>query len=154
MMNDKASIRRAVSEDMETLIDLCRDYCGADGHRFDPAGARRAFGPLLSSDTRGFVVVVEVDGFVAGYAVATWGWSIESGGLDALLDEIYVRDRKRGMGSRLVAAVVERSRHAGASRIFLETERHNSDARRLYERHGFTVEDSVWMSLELEVSGP
>jgi len=31
-------------------------------------------------------------------------------------------------------------------RIFLETEAPNDAARRLYERHGFVAEDSIWMA--------
>jgi ribosomal protein S18 acetylase RimI-like enzyme len=37
----------------------------------------------------------------------------------------------------------------GMRRIFLETEAINDDARRLYERHGYEVEDSIWMALTL-----
>ena len=39
--------------------------------------------------------------------------------------------------------------HAGASRMFLETESHNQRARGFYTRLGFATEDSVWMSREL-----
>ncbi len=35
------------------------------------------------------------------------------------------------------------------SLLFLETERYNEAARRLYRRHGFVDEESVWMSLDL-----
>jgi ribosomal protein S18 acetylase RimI-like enzyme len=31
----------------------------------------------------------------------------------------------------------------------LETERDNEGARRFYTRHGFTSEDSLWMSIDL-----
>jgi ribosomal protein S18 acetylase RimI-like enzyme len=45
--------------------------------------------------------------------------------------------------------VIDDCRRRGARRIFLETERPNESARRLYARHGFTVDDSIWMSLHL-----
>ena len=41
----------------------------------------------------------------------------------------------------------ERAR--GGHRIFLETEATNDAARRLYARHGFVVEDSIWMAKDL-----
>ena len=37
----------------------------------------------------------------------------------------------------------------GMRRIFLETEAINANARRLYERHGYEEEDSIWMALTL-----
>jgi ribosomal protein S18 acetylase RimI-like enzyme len=40
-------------------------------------------------------------------------------------------------------------RARGVLRIFLETERPNARARSLYARHGYTKDDSIWMSKEL-----
>ena len=85
---------------------------------------------------------------VCGYAVVTWSWSIESGGRDGLLDEIYVSRRDSGLGSRAIDAILQDCRARGLPRLFLETETANEDARRLYERHGFAVEDSIWMTRE------
>ncbi len=132
-------------EDLERLLELCMRYCQADGHVLDAVGATAGFTPLLESDEHGVVWVVERSGRVVGYAVVTWSWSIESGGRDALLDEVYAETSGEGLGSVLVAHVVEDCRLRGLPRIFLETERANHDARRLYRRFGFEEEDSVWM---------
>jgi ribosomal protein S18 acetylase RimI-like enzyme len=85
-----------------------------------------------------------------GYGVLTWSWSIEIGGPEAVLDELYVRTRNRGIGGRLVEALVAAGREHGMRRIFLETERPNEAARRLYERHGFVTDDSIWMARLLD----
>ena len=84
-----------------------------------------------------------------GYGVVTWGWSIEAGGLDVVLDELYTRTRGAGIGSRLIEAIEEECRTRDVRRIFLETERRNDGARRLYRRHGYVDDDSIWMSKEL-----
>jgi GNAT superfamily N-acetyltransferase len=93
--------------------------------------------------------VVEDEMGLGGYGVVTWGWSLESGGRDALLDELYVRDRGRGAGAALLEAIVAAARARGASRMFLETEEGNAAARRFYARAGFDVEGSVWMQRSL-----
>jgi hypothetical protein len=54
------------------------------------------------------VIVTEEDSTLLAYAVVTWGWSIESGGRDALLDEIYVADRSRGIGAEMMHEIMER----------------------------------------------
>ena len=59
------------------------------------------------------------------------------------------RDHRRrgdGVGSALIDAVRELCLERGMRRIFLETEAHNDAARRLYARHGFTAEGSIWMA--------
>ena len=72
------------------------------------------------------------------------------GGRDALIDEIYVRDRGSGVGTSLLAAILDDLKGERAlPRLTLETEKANEAARRFYARHGFVAEDSVWMSLDL-----
>ena len=139
-------VRRAVPSDLETLLELAAEYCAADGHEFVESTARGGLEPMLGNDDHGTVWMIdETD----GYAVVTWGWSVEIGGFEVVLDELYVRTRGLGKGGAALQIVIDDCRRRGAHRIFLETERPNAAARRLYERHGFTVDDSIWMSLDL-----
>lgn len=140
------AVRRARPDDIDTLLVLAAEYSEADGHDFDPVGARAAFEPLLDGDTVGTAWIVDEDD---GYVVVTWGWSIEIGGFEVVLDEIYVRTRGRGKGGTALQVVERDCRRRGAKRIFLETESANERARKLYARHGFTADDSIWMSKEL-----
>jgi GNAT superfamily N-acetyltransferase len=142
-------VRRATRDDLSELLVLGAEYAVADGHHFDDETARRGFDPLLADDTIGIVLVAVRGDELDGYAVVTWGWSIEIGGLDVVLDELYVRARGRGTGGLLLDEVEVECRRRGVRRIFLETERPNSRARQLYERHGWTIDDSIWMSKEL-----
>jgi GNAT superfamily N-acetyltransferase len=145
-----ALVRRAEPADLDALLPLVAEFCAVDGHEFAPALVRTALRPLLADDGLGQVWVLADDGRrLGGYAVVTWGWSLEAGGREALLDELYVRERNQGAGALLVEAVAVGSRAAGASRLFLETESANISVRRFYERHGFVAEDSVWMQRPL-----
>lgn len=137
------TIRRAEPNDLDQLVELHRAFCDVDNHPFDEGRAQAAFGPLLDDDTHGVVWIVDDPG---AYAVLTWGWSIEAGGSEAVLDEIFVTERGRGVGSQLIEHVLADGRHRGLARIFLETEAPNTSVRSLYERHGFVSDDSVWMS--------
>jgi ribosomal protein S18 acetylase RimI-like enzyme len=140
-----ATIRRARAADLDDLVELHRQFCLVDSHPFDAARARAAFAPLLDDDTHGAVWIVDPR---QGYAVLTWGWSIEAGGAEAVLDEIFVAERNTGVGSELLEHVVDDGRRRGLARIFLETESHNDRVRRFYERHGFRVDDSIWLAHE------
>ena len=143
-------IRRAGPADLAELMVLIREFRRIDRHPHDEDGVRRALWPLLDGDEVGQVWLIAGDpGEVAGYAVVTWGYSLESGGRDALLDEIYVRDRGQGVGSAAMPEILHACRLAGAARMFLETEAHNTTVRRFYAKHGFTAEDSIWMSRDL-----
>ncbi|MFG2045318.1 GNAT family N-acetyltransferase [Dactylosporangium sp. NPDC048998] len=138
-------VYRAGPDDLDALLALVREFCAADRHDFDAERVTRALRPLLAGDEHGQVWLAGGGGPPIGYAVVTWGWSLESGGREALLDEIYVRERGRGLGGELLRRAVSAAAEAGASTMFLETEAHNERVRTFYARHGFETEDSIWM---------
>ncbi|MCU7726023.1 GNAT family N-acetyltransferase [Actinoplanes sp. KI2] len=140
-------IVRAGAVDESLLLPLVREFCEVDRHPFERERVLAGLRPLLADDRHGQVWLIrDPGGELAGYAVLTWGWSLESGGRECLLDEIYVRTPGRGLGGRALAALVEAAAAAGASAMFLETEAHNERARAFYRRGGFEAEDSIWMS--------
>src|SRR5689334_5416507 len=138
-------IRRAELPDRDELLQLIREFYAVDRHEFDVERVARGLDPLLADDTHGQVWLINK----SGYAVVTWGWSLESGGREALLDEIYVRDRGRGVGRELLTHAMAAAAKAGAIRMFLETEAHNERVRAFYASLGFATEDSTWMSADL-----
>jgi GNAT superfamily N-acetyltransferase len=156
-------IRRAGPRDRELLLELIREFCQIDQHEFDEERVAGALPPLLEDDRFGVVWLIgepsaggpaagvpaagvpAAEDPVCGYAVVTWSYSLESGGADALLDEIYLRNRRTGLGGRAMQAILADLRRRGLSRMFLETERHNARVRRFYARQGFVEEDSIWM---------
>lgn len=141
-------IRRAAPADLAAVVDLHARFCEADGHIFSADVATRAFTPLLADDSHGVVWLVD-DPSARGYAVVTWGWSIESGGRDALVDEIYAEPTGTGVGRALMERLLADTEERGIRSVFLETEVGNESARRFYRRLGFESEDSVWMTRRL-----
>lgn len=141
------SLKRAGIADAGLLVTLVREFCDIDGHAFDQERVRAALIPLLENDQHGLVWMMGDP--PSGYAVVTWGYSIESGGRDALLDELYLRRRGEGLGALAIEQILTDLGQRGLKRIFLETEKPNEAVRRFYARHGFRQEDSVWMSRPL-----
>lgn len=147
-MGDRTQfVRRAKPADLDLLLEMVAEYCQLDAHQFDEDRVRAALIPLLESPQFGLVWMLGEG--PCGYAVITWGYSLESGGRDALLDEIYLRERGRGLGSAALKHILEDLRQRGLARVFLETEKPNQAVRHFYARHGFREEPSTWMSLEL-----
>ena len=143
-MTMQTSIGPLHPDELDRVLPLCEAFCIEDRHRFDPDRVRAGLTGLLARPELGTTLVLRADGEPVGYAVVTLGWSLESGGLDALLDEVFLDPvhRGSGVGTALVEAAVDHARALGASRIFLEVEAHNDRARRLYERLGFDAETS------------
>ena len=146
-------IQRARPSDIDLLVALAAEFNEIDGHDHMESRVRAAIMPLLDDDSLGVVFLLgeppDPEFRPRGYAVITWGYSIESGGREALLDEIYVRPRGQGFGGVVLEEILDDLRARDLIRIFLETERPNTQVRRFYSRYGFVEDDSIWMSRDL-----
>ena len=151
-------VRPSTRSDLDEIVELCSKFAafiedGRDHAPFDTARTSAALAPLIENDRFGVVLVAEQHRpRLVGYLVLTWGYSLESGGREALIDEVYVEPRGLGIGSALVDAAVVECEQRGIRRLFLETEADNDRARALYLRHGFDTDDSIWMSRWIDPS--
>lgn len=146
MSTNLVSLRRATPADQPLLMGLAAEFYAVDGHPYDAQRVLGALKPLLEDDRYGAVYIVSPD---RGYAVITWGYSLESGGREALVDELFLRERGTGLGTVVLSQLLDRVRQRGIGTVFLETEKANAAARRFYQRAGFTEDDSIWLSLKL-----
>jgi GNAT superfamily N-acetyltransferase len=93
------------------------------------------------------VHLARAEGRIVGVAYVATILSVEHVGPAAWLEELYVTPawRQRGVGSALVAAVLERARARGMMAVDLEIDADHRRAASLYERCGFhRLERSRW----------
>ena len=137
--------------DQLALVSLMRDFSEEVMAPLSATHIEAALTPLLNDPSIGDIWVAEEQGLI-GYLVITWGWGIESGGREALIDEIFVDPAWRNMGiaSALIEASLARAKGYQTKAVFLETEANNPESRELYERLGFSEESSIWMRCLLE----
>lgn len=140
-------IRPANSADQESVLALLRIYCDEANTPLSDQHLLAGLIPLLEKNQHGVVLVAE-DEEIIGYSILTWGWGIESGGMEALVDEMLIHPSRRGegIGELLMQATLEQAKQAGVNVVFLETEQDNPRSRKLYTRLGFEEESSIWMS--------
>jgi len=131
--------RPATDTDVDALVSLCRELNEHDGTPFHEARHRPAISELIAHPEYGRMDLIEADGQIAGYAVLTLGFSLEFGGRDAFLDELYVREsfRGRGLGTKAMDYVCSIAQSLGVRALHLEVERTNTEAQEFYRKHGF-----------------
>ncbi len=68
----------------------------------------------------------------------TFGWSVEFGGMDAFVDELFVRPavRGRGIATEVLSTLPVALGQAGVRAIHLEVDQNNAAAQKLYTRSG------------------
>lgn len=136
-------IDRARPEDAEVILKRMEEFYAEEGYPFDPTRALEALLPLLEDPAKGRAFLLRENGSVVGYAVLTFGWSLEYLGRDAFVDELFVAasHRGRGLGSGALDAMERACRELGVRALHLEVERKNPGARSLYEKRGFQDND-------------
>jgi ribosomal-protein-alanine N-acetyltransferase len=117
------SIREATLDDVQAMLEL------------EQASATAAHWPANRYETRiaeGQVIAAEQEGCVCGFLcwrAAAGEWEIENAVVGAEM-------RRRGIGTALVRAVVEKWRVDGGAAVLLEVRESNEAARKLYEKCG------------------
>lgn len=129
--------------DVERVLQLMREFYAAEHLEYREEVARRALGELWATPALGRLYLMDADGEPAGYLVLTFGFSLEFHGRDALVDELYVRERFRGMGigSAALRTVEDACRADGIHALHLEVDHANLRAKELYHRMGYLDHD-------------
>ena len=149
-----AAFRSACLADVPAILAHQRAYYAADGYAFDETVARAAIEGLLGDPERGRLWVLaedDPDDRILGYLAVTFGWSLEWGGRDAFVDELYLAPSHRGggIGRAAIALAEEACRTAGVRALHLEVERVNARGRALYARTGFVDTDRLLLTRRL-----
>jgi diamine N-acetyltransferase len=134
--------------DLELLLPFVREFWAIERIPFVEPAVRRALGGILARPELGRVVVIELESVPVGYYVLTLGYSLEFGGRDAFVDELYLREpqRSRGLGARALEHAAGLCAELGAGALHLEVDHVNPRARALYERSGFAVHERALMT--------
>lgn len=146
-------LRLARAEDSAALVGLMIQFSQEVAAPLTKEHVLGALEPLLANPGIGDVWILESD-VPLGYLVITWGWGIESGGKEALIDELFVipEARNQGLATAMLQAAIERAQENGTKAVFLETELENPKSRDLYKRLGFQEESSVWLRALVEAN--
>lgn len=142
-MQAEESIRAAIPADLTALVELMRGYYRDDGLEFDETTSPATLARLLSESQWGRVWVLESAGRAVGYIAICFGFSLELGGNDAIVDEVFVlpEHRGRGHGRRLLKFAGAETGKLGVKALHLEVDRGNAEARRLYDALGYRSRD-------------
>ena len=145
------TFRLADRSDVDVLLALRRAFCLHENMAFDEGTARVALENLLADGSLGRVWLLHLGAAAAGYVVLTLGYSLEFGGRDAFVDELYVEEphRGKGLGSLALRLAEDTCRALGVRALHLEVDRDNGRARAVYEKAGFEDRNNYLLTKRL-----
>jgi len=147
---DDLRFEAATVADLDALLTLARAFHAEDGHALSQAGAG-ALAAVAGGERLARCWLVRRAGRAVGYVVLSLGFSIEHGGRDGFIDDLYLVPAARGigLGRALLAFAVGEAEKLGIRMLHLEVEPGNDRAHDLYRRNGFTESGRRLMSRRL-----
>jgi ribosomal protein S18 acetylase RimI-like enzyme len=129
----------ASAANTETLIELLREFYAGERLSFEEQRARSALQLIFANDSYGRIYLMYINAAIVGYLVVTFGFSLEYGGRDAFVDELYIQEKYRGqgIGKQALQLAEEICREQGIQALHLEVERENTNAQAVYRKAGF-----------------
>ena len=140
----KPNFRPARESDAVIILGFMRGLYAMDGTKpLEEETARRALLGIVRDPSLGRVWVIEDGAQPIGYVILTLGYSLEYGGRDGFIDELFIAEGRRGRGAgretmRFLDGVC---RELGVRALHLEVERANLAAQGLYRKFGFVDHD-------------
>ena len=137
------SLHLATAEDLAKLLPLVAAFHEQQSYDTSPDHQRDAITPLLDGSPHGAVWLIGPRRAPVGYVVVSFGWSVEFGGLDAIVDELFIRSavRKRGMGGEALDGLAKALREGGIRAMHLEARLGDETLQRFYARAHFKARD-------------
>ncbi len=137
------TIRRATADDLQAIVDmLADDPLGATRESPADLAPYRATFEVLDANPHQLQLVAELDGMVIGTAQLSFMPGLSHRGmLRAEIEAVRVHANARGggLGSTLITRCIDEARDRGCGMIQLTSNASRTDARRFYERLGFTA---------------
>ena len=151
-----ATFRAGSEADLPALLPLVQALWEHERIPFAAAEVERSLRELLQSPGLGRVFIVEHDAQPVGYAILGFGFSLEYGGRDAMLDELYLvpAHRAAGLGGRVMDLLEAECRRLGIRALHLEVDRSNAAGRALYARRGFAGQDRLLLTRWIDGRSP
>ncbi|KII19304.1 N-acetyltransferase [Phaeobacter sp. S60] len=142
-----AALHLARPEDLDRVLDLVAAFHAEMGIPSDDTLRRAAIEPLLEGLPYGAVYLIGPARAPVGYIVVTFSWSVEFGGMDGFVDELFIRPpvRGRGIATEVLFALPRTLAEAGIKALHLEVDKTDETARNLYARARFEPRDTYML---------
>ena len=135
------TVRRAVPQDLESLLPLVRGYREFYKQQPNPELEREFIEAQLRNGTS-VIYIACIDGRATGFVQLFRTFSTVHLATSWILEDLFVDPEHRGNGiaGALLDRALEDAKEDGAAGMFLETAYDNVNAQRVYERAGWTKE--------------
>lgn len=124
---------------IDKITAMMEDFYAIDGYPIQASKSKELFQEFIANENLGKCWLIYSNNEIAGYVILTFIFSFEFQGRIAFLDELYIQPQfqGKGIGKKTVEFIQNQIANFSLKLLFLEVEKHNSKAQKLYIACGF-----------------
>ncbi len=153
MTDNKALLKQASTRDIPVVLKFIQSYYDFETITYLERKVEKALRNLINSEDLGRVWLINFNSNPVGYIVLCFSYSLVSYGQDGMIDEFYIKEkyRNKGIGTDVIRQVIKNSKKLGLKSLYLEVNKHNTEAQGFYKKHEFKKRDNYFlMKLDLQ----
>ena len=137
------TLHLADTSHLDILTHMVGTFHDEEGITSDEDHRRKALLPLLKGSPYGVIYLMGPLSSPLGYIAITFTWSLEFGGLDGTIEELYLRKkvRGRGIGTSAIYHLIKVLSQHGLKSLALEVDGRNQRALQFYHSTGFRLRE-------------
>jgi ribosomal protein S18 acetylase RimI-like enzyme len=139
--------RDVLLSDKDIFLAMARKFysSSAVSHSIDPKNFEDIFALVIDKSPFVRILIIENDGTPIGFAQLSFTYSMEAGGMVALIEDVFVDEAHRGGGHGSKLMHFLESEYPTFKRFRLEVMRDNKKAINLFEKSGYKVLEYMQM---------
>ncbi|MBE9003241.1 GNAT family N-acetyltransferase [Nostoc sp. LEGE 12447] len=143
----------ASHSDIPLLVEMMTEFYAESNYLLDSQWATKSFTTILDRPDLGFIWLLRQSGYPAGYLVLTIRFSMEYGGLDAFIDDLFVREqyRRYGVASHGLSLLLAECRRRDVRALHVEVAPNNVAANATYAKFGMALRRDCRQTLTVEL---
>lgn len=140
------------NSDIEIIVQMQREFYAIDHYPIDIEVSKKLFVEFIENENLGKAWLIFSDNEIVGYVILTFLFSFEYRGKVAFLDELYLSEKARGkgIGAQSIDFIQSTALKLSLKLIWLEVEKHNSTAQKLYLAADFAVHNRILMQYKIK----
>ncbi len=127
--------------DIPLLLEMMAEFYAESDYPLDRQWAANSFATIIDRPDFGSVWLLRYRGYPAGHIVLTVRFSMEYGGLDAFIDDLFVRAsyRRCGVASKGLSLLLAECRRREVRALHVEVAPSNVAANATYTKFGMAL---------------
>ncbi len=136
--------------DIDAVVKMMEDFYAIDNYQYDAEITKKLFIDFLENKNFGKCWIIYNHAEIVGYAIITYIFSFEYKGKMAFFEELFIKEKARGkgIGKLTIDFIKEVAENSNLKMMYLEVEKHNKIAQKLYLDNGFKMHNRQIMKLE------